>query len=74
MAEKLEKIADEISWGNLLIFPGSEYYRRGIKEGWFTEQQYRERVREGYSYSRINDSLNFTKIPARQLREYFPDF
>ena len=70
-AKRLVGVADEISWANLILFPGSAYYRKAVAEGWFTEEEYRRRVRRGYSFGRISDFFNFTEVPTQRLRTLF---
>lgn len=66
-ANSLKKIVDEISTGFLMVFPGCSYYKKAISEKWFTEEEYKKKIKEGYSFSKLNNFFNFTKIPAKKL-------
>jgi anaerobic magnesium-protoporphyrin IX monomethyl ester cyclase len=68
---ELAGIADEVSWGNMILFPGTKYYSQAIREGWFTEEEYLKNAAECYSYGKISDFFNFTEIPTKSLEEIF---
>jgi len=64
------KYADEITWRNCVIFPGAEYYRQGLTNGWFTEPSYRQALKEGYFFYHLPRSFNFTRIPQKELEQF----
>lgn len=70
-AGELKGLSCEVSWANMIIFPGCEYYRKALEDGLFKESEYRERIMEGYSFRRINDFFNLTEVPTEKLNEIF---
>jgi radical SAM superfamily enzyme YgiQ (UPF0313 family) len=61
---------DEVAWQNCMVFPGTQYYRKGLKEGWFTEASYRATLREGYFFHYLPETFNFSKIPTSELSAF----
>jgi radical SAM superfamily enzyme YgiQ (UPF0313 family) len=61
---------DRISWHNCMVFPGTEYYRNGLSNRWFTEESYREALKKGYSFHCLPPELNFSNIPFDYLRDF----
>ena len=61
---------DEVAWQICMVFPGTQYYRRGLKEGWFTEASYRATLREGYFFHHLPEAFNFSQISASELKAF----
>ncbi len=74
LAETMLDVVDTETWRNLVIFPGTEYYRRALKEGWFSEEGYRRHLKEGYGFYNLPEALNFSQIPTRELESVAADF
>ena len=78
--EKLAEMigADEVTWQSLIIFPGTEYYKQGLREKWFTEESYRKTLRESYFFHHLPDAFNFSHIPSSGLiafrKQHLPNF
>ncbi len=61
---------DEVAWHSCMVFPGTNYYRTGLREGWFTEKSYRKNLNEGYFFHHLPEKFNFSKIPTTELRAF----
>lgn len=61
---------DEVAWQSCMVFPGTQYYRRGLRDGWFTEASYRATLREGYFFHHLPEAFNFSQIPTSELRAF----
>lgn len=59
--------SDEVSWFRCNIFPGSKFYREGIRKGWFTEKTYRETIK-GSSFQAFPE--NYTHITDSELSDF----
>lgn len=70
-AGQIAAYADKVCWKNLVIFPGTEYYNWALREQRFTEDEYRQEVQKGYSFHRLTDFFNFSKIPTSELKAIF---
>jgi coproporphyrinogen III oxidase-like Fe-S oxidoreductase len=53
---------DQTTWRSLTYFPGTHYYDEAIRNGKFTEQEYRALLDKGYSFYKPNPKLNLSKI------------
>src|SRR3989344_6679901 len=62
--------ADEVAWQNCMVFPGTEYYREGLRNGWFTEGSYRVNLKKGYFFHYLPDVFNFSKIPNSKIKAF----
>ena len=69
MVEILPNV-DEVAWQSCMVFPGTQYYRRGLKEGWFTEASYKATLKEGYFFHHLPEAFNFSQIPASELKAF----
>jgi len=58
---------DRVDWQNCMVFPGTEYYRRGLAQGWFTEASYRNGLTKGYFFHALPPEFNFSRIPTAEL-------
>jgi len=61
---------DEVAWQSCMIFPGTEYWREGLREGWFTEESYKRTLKEGYFFHQLPERFNFSQIPTSELRAF----
>jgi len=61
---------DEAAWQSCMVFPGTQYYRRGLAEGWFTEDSYRATLKEGYFFHHLPEAFNFSKIHTTELNVF----
>lgn len=59
--------ADEVAWQSCMVFPGTTYYKQGLKQGWFTEESYQAALRQGYFFHHLPESFNFSRIPYNDL-------
>lgn len=63
--------ADKISWYNCMVFPGTRYFEQGLKEGWFTEDSYREILKEkGLFCNSLPIELDFSNIPRNEIEAF----
>jgi radical SAM superfamily enzyme YgiQ (UPF0313 family) len=62
LVEFLSPNLTEVTWRSLTYFPGTAYYDQALSEGKFTEDQYRELVKQGHSFYHRDNRFNFSKI------------
>lgn len=61
---------DRVDWQNCMVFPGTQYYRRAIAEGWFTENSYRQALQKGYFFHQLPAEFNFSQIPMPEIQAF----
>jgi len=61
---------DEVAWQSCMVFPGTTYYRQGLKQGWFTEESYQAALKQGYFFHHLPEAFNFSRIPYRELEAF----
>ncbi len=77
IVQTLLPYVDEVAWQSCMVFPGTEYYNKALKEGWnmpgmgkFTEKRYRHVLDKGYFFHQLPEALNFSKIPYNELKSF----
>ena len=61
---------DRVDWQNCMVFPGTQYYRRGLAEGWFTDKSYRLALKKGYFFHALPSEFNFSQIPMADVQAF----
>jgi magnesium-protoporphyrin IX monomethyl ester (oxidative) cyclase/phosphonoacetaldehyde methylase len=61
---------DRVDWQNCMVFPGTQYYRRGLAEGWFTNRSYRQALKKGYFFHALPPEFNFSRIPMSDIKAF----
>jgi hypothetical protein len=65
---ELSKYIATTTWRKLTYFPGTEYYDWAVRDGKFTEEEYKQWILEGNSFYHTDERFNFSRIhPAPSL-------
>ncbi len=74
MFRELRGHVSDFSLYNLGYLPGTTYYEQALREGWFTEEQYKLQLHKGYSFHHLIDFFNLSKIETNRLKGLAAEF
>lgn len=57
------------SWSNLLYLPGTPYFADALREGRFTEAEFRDWIWSGFNFFAVPERFNFSAVPTDTLTD-----
>jgi radical SAM superfamily enzyme YgiQ (UPF0313 family) len=74
LISQLKPLVSWINWYFCILLPGSKYYEEAQRNGELDEKNYRETIREGYSFFYPKDEFNLSKIPTKTFIDYISEY